>query len=48
MVGPYAVIDRDRDGDDPVLMVLDERADAEAIAMDLRNTGVRADVVESS
>jgi len=45
-VGPFAVIDRDRDGDDAVLMVVGDRADAEAIAMDLRRTGVRADVIE--
>ena len=47
-MGPFAVIDRDREGDEAVLMVVDDRAEAEAIAMDLRRTGVRADVIEKS
>ena len=47
VVQPFAVIDRDRNGDEAVLMVVAERTDAEAIAMDLRNNGVRADVIEA-
>ena len=42
----FAVIDRDREGADAVLMLLPDRAEAEAVAIDLREHEVRADVVE--
>ena len=46
LVGPFAVIDRE--GDESVLMVVDERAYAEAIAVDSRATGIRAVVIDDS
>jgi hypothetical protein len=42
----FAVIDLDREGADAVLMLLPDRAKAEAVAIDLRDHDVRADVVE--
>jgi hypothetical protein len=42
----FAVIDLDQDGPDAVLMLVPDEADAEAIAVILRENDVRADVVE--
>jgi hypothetical protein len=42
----FAVVDRGREGVAAVLMILDDEAEAEAIAFDLRDRQVRADVVE--
>ena len=42
---PFAVVDRDKEGPSAALVLVDEQAEAEAIAMELRRGGVRADVV---
>ena len=42
---PFAIVDRDRDGSGVVLMIVDDRPEAEMIAIELRRKGVRADVV---
>ena len=46
-MAPFAVIDVERDGRLGVLMIVDDQAEAEAIAVELRRAGVRADVVRA-
>jgi hypothetical protein len=41
----FAIIDRDRAGADAVLLVVEDLAEAEAIAFELRRKDVRVDVV---
>jgi hypothetical protein len=48
-VPPFAVVDRDKeDSVDGVLMIIDERGDAEEIAFELRQAGIRAEVVPTA
>jgi hypothetical protein len=42
----FAVVDRDQEGIAAVLMLLDDEAEAEAIAFELRDRDVRADVIQ--
>jgi hypothetical protein len=42
---PFAIVDRDRDGSGAVLMIVDDRPEADVITTELRRKGVRADVV---
>jgi hypothetical protein len=42
---PFAIVDRDRDGPGAVLMIVDDRPEADLITIELRRKGVRADVV---
>jgi hypothetical protein len=47
-VSPFAIVDRDRgEGLESVLMILDDQAEAEIIAFELRQRGIRADVIPS-
>jgi hypothetical protein len=41
---PFAIVDRAREGASGILMIVDERAEAETIAMELRQANVRVDV----
>jgi len=42
---PFAIVDRERDGDEAVVMVVYDPAFAEAIKLGLRRRDVQADVV---
>jgi hypothetical protein len=41
---PFAIVDREREGVEAVLMIVDDKSDAEMIALELRPANVRADV----
>ena len=41
---PFAIVEREREGIDAILMVVEEEAEAEAIVFELRRHDVRADV----
>lgn len=43
---PFAIIDRARRGSAGVLMILDQRDEANSIAFELRRRGILADVIE--
>jgi hypothetical protein len=43
---PFAIIDRERDGAEAVLMIVDEKVDAEMIAIELRQSDLRVDVLQ--
>jgi len=43
---PFAIVDRSRSGIESVLMILDERAEADAIAFELRRRHLDVRVVE--
>jgi len=43
---PFAIIDREREGTDAVLMIVDEKIDAEMIAIELRQSDLRVDVLQ--
>ena len=42
---PFAIVDRERDGDEAVVMVVYDPAFAEAIKLGLRRRDIQADVV---
>jgi hypothetical protein len=42
---PFAIVDRDRDGSGGILMIVDDRTDADSITVELHGKGVRAEVV---
>jgi hypothetical protein len=42
---PFAIVYRDRDGAEVVLMIVDDKVDAERIAIELRQANVRVDVL---
>jgi hypothetical protein len=44
----FAIVDRDRDGVEAVLMIVDDKADAETIAIELRSANVRVDVLQTT
>jgi hypothetical protein len=42
---PFAIVDREREGTNAVLMILDEQSEAETIAIELRQVNLRVDVM---
>ena len=45
---PFAIVDREREGTDAILMLVEDQADAETIVVELRRRDVQADAVPST
>jgi hypothetical protein len=41
---PFAIVDREKEGVDAILMIVDEQEEAETIVVELRRRDVRADL----
>jgi hypothetical protein len=47
-MAPFAIVDREREGSEAILMLVEEQANAETIVVELRRRDVQADAVPST